>query len=214
MVVLYFCFTFVKATEKGAKLPLFGNITSKQDKNEHYKFQSMKDRIRQLMEDQHLTQQNFAQLIGTTPATLSNIFNGKTNPSLSIVDGIHKSFPQVNVYWMLYGTPPMYMNQEAGEGENDHSAAGSSSGGDGAIGTANPGSAATGEATLDFGGSDAPSSPASPSLFDQPRMQGVIRTPKNITQTEVKYIDKPQRKITEIRIFYDDQTWETFVPKK
>lgn len=32
-------------------------------------------------------------------------------------------------------------------------------------------------------------------------------------QYEVKYIDKPQRKITEIRIFYDDQTWESFVPK-
>ena len=71
----------------------------------------MKDRIRQLMEDQHLTQQNFAQMIGISTATLSNIFNGKTNPSLSIVDGIHKSFPQVNVYWVLYGTPPMYQNQ-------------------------------------------------------------------------------------------------------
>ena len=31
---------------------------------------------------------------------------------------------------------------------------------------------------------------------------------------KVKNFDKPQRKITEIRIFYDDQTWETFVPKK
>lgn len=33
----------------------------------------MKDRIKQLMDDQHLTQQSFAQLIGSTPATLSNI---------------------------------------------------------------------------------------------------------------------------------------------
>ena len=30
----------------------------------------------------------------------------------------------------------------------------------------------------------------------------------------VKSFDKQQRRITEIRIFYDDQTWETFVPKK
>ena len=29
-----------------------------------------------------------------------------------------------------------------------------------------------------------------------------------------KIIDIKQRKITEIRIFYDDQTWETFLPKK
>ena len=33
-------------------------------------------------------------------------------------------------------------------------------------------------------------------------------------QYVVKNIDKPQRKITEIRIFFDDQTWETFLPKK
>jgi len=30
----------------------------------------------------------------------------------------------------------------------------------------------------------------------------------------VKNIDKTVRHIAEIRIFYDDQTWETFVPKK
>jgi hypothetical protein len=29
----------------------------------------------------------------------------------------------------------------------------------------------------------------------------------------VKYTDKPQRKITEIRIFFDDGTYETFGPK-
>ena len=28
----------------------------------------------------------------------------------------------------------------------------------------------------------------------------------------VKYLDKPARKITEIRVYYDDQTWETFAP--
>lgn len=174
----------------------------------------MKDRIRQLMEDQHLTQQNFAQLIGTTPATLSNIYNGKTNPSLSIVDGIHKSFPQVNVYWMLYGTPPMYINQESSSGENTHLADGSVQVAGNVARAGKLGIGASGEATLDFGAEDAPASPTSPSLFEQPKMHGVNTTPKNIVQSEVKFIDKPQRKITEIRIFYDDQTWETFVPKK
>ena len=31
---------------------------------------------------------------------------------------------------------------------------------------------------------------------------------------EVKILDKPQRKVIEIRVFYDDQTWDTFVPMK
>lgn len=177
----------------------------------------MKDRIRQLMEDQHLTQQNFAQLIGTTPATLSNIFNGKTNPSLAIVDGIHKSFPLVNVYWILYGTPPMYNSQQgvdARDGSMKDSMEASLDGEATALGTASQGQGDAQEATLDFARQTATAAPTSPSLFDQPSMQGVNSTPKNEARNVVKIIDKPQRKITEIRIFYDDQTWETFVPKK
>ena len=45
-------------------------------------------------------------------------------------------------------------------------------------------------------------------------MQSVNNTPINQPKTSVKIIDKPQRKISEIRVFYDDKTWETFVPQK
>ena len=195
----------------------------------------MKDRIRQIMEDQHLNQQNFAQLIGKSTATLSSIFNDRTKPSLDIVDAIKKKLPQVNLEWFLYGTPPMYINKVEGA-----QAGASARGGNGAdedsldmygdaVGVAGTGASAAGmggshggiggaggvvEPTLDFGGSEGSDSPTSPSLFDHPQTHGVKRTPKNIANAAVKYVDKPQRKITEIRIFYDDQTWETFVPKK
>lgn len=195
----------------------------------------MKDRIRQIMEDQHLNQQNFAQLIGKSTATLSSIFNDRTKPSLDIVDAIKKKLPQVNLEWLLYGTPPMYINKV--EGAQAGASARGENGADedsldmygGAVGVAGIGASAAGmggshggtggaggmvEPTLDFGGSEGSVSPTSSSLFDQPQTHGVKRTPKNIANAAVKYVDKPQRKITEIRIFYDDQTWETFVPKK
>ena len=195
----------------------------------------MKDRIRQIMEDQHLNQQNFAQLIGKSTATLSSIFNDRTKPSLDIVDAIKKKLPQVNLEWLLYGSPPRYINKV-----ESAQAGASARGGNGAdedsldmygdaVGVAGTGASAAGmggshggiggaggvvEPTLDFGGSEGSDSPTSPSLFDHPQAHGVKRTPKNIANAAVKYMDKPQRKITEIRIFYDDQTWETFVPKK
>ena len=189
----------------------------------------MKDRIRQIMEDQHLNQQNFAQLIGKSTATLSSIFNDRTKPSLDIVDAIKKKLPQVNLEWLLYGTPPMYINKVEGaqagasaRGENGADEDSLDMYGD-AVGVAGTGASAVGmggshggiggaggvvEPTLDFGGSEGSDSPTSPSLFDQPQTHGVKRTPKNIANAAVKYVDKPQRKITEIRIFYDDQTWE------
>ncbi len=195
----------------------------------------MKDRIRQIMEDQKLNQQSFAQLIGKSTATLSNIFNDRTKPTLDIVDAIKKKFPQVNIEWLLFGTPPMYINKVDGGASGAPSAASMGTGNMGDEDSLNmygdaSGSAAMGaqsgmqgagcmaggvvEPSLDFGADEAGSSPASPSLFDQPQIHGVKRTPKNIAHAAVKIVDKPQRKITEIRIFYDDQTWETFVPKK
>ena len=191
------------------------------------------------MEDQKLNQQSFAQLIGKSTATLSNIFNDRTKPTLDIVDAIKKKFPQVNTEWLLFGTPPMYINKVEGgvaasssgasvgaggmdaEDSLDMYGGASASAGMGAQGgMPGAGGVAGGvvggamEPSLDFGADGQDSSPASPSLFDQPQMHGVKRTPKNIANAAVKIVDKPQRRITEIRIFYDDQTWETFVPKK
>ena len=187
------------------------------------------------MEDQKLNQQSFAQLIGKSTATLSNIFNDRTKPTLDIVDAIKKKFPQVNTEWLLFGTPPMYINKVEGgvaasssgasvgaggmdaEDSLDMYGGASSSAGMGAQGGMTGAGGMAGDAmepSLDFGADGQDSSPASPSLFDQPQMHGVKRTPKNIANAAVKIVDKPQRRITEIRIFYDDQTWETFVPKK
>lgn len=154
----------------------------------------MKDRIRRIMESQHMTQQVFAQFIKISPATLSGIFNGRTNPSLNIVEAIKNSLPSISTDWLLFGNGPMYI--DVSKGESVASAGGS---------------ADSKEAMLDF---ETPST--APSITSQTGgfIQGVNSTPKNIEQFVVKNIDKPQRKITEIRIFFDDQTWETFLPKK
>ena len=154
----------------------------------------MKDRIRRIIESQHMTQQVFAQFIKISPATLSGIFNGRTNPSLNIVEAIKNSLPSISTDWLLFGNGPMYI--DVSKGESVASAGGS---------------ADSKEALLDF---ETPST--APSIASQTGgfVQGVNSTPKNIEQFVVKNIDKPQRKITEIRIFFDDQTWETFLPKK
>ncbi|MBR0526941.1 MAG: helix-turn-helix transcriptional regulator [Prevotella sp.] len=154
----------------------------------------MKDRIRRIMESQHMTQQVFAQFIKISPATLSGIFNGRTNPSLNIVEAIKNSLPSISTDWLLFGNGPMYI--DVSKGESVASAGGS---------------ADSKEALLDF---ETPST--APSIASQTGgfVQGVNSTPKNMEQFVMKNIDKPQRKITEIRIFFDDQTWETFLPKK
>lgn len=53
------------------------------------------------MEHEQMSQQEFAQKLGLSPATLSNIFNGKTRPTNNHVQAIHKAFPNINISWLL-----------------------------------------------------------------------------------------------------------------
>ena len=161
----------------------------------------MKDRIRQIMESQHMTQQVFAEFIGVGAATLSSIFNDRTRPTLNIVEAIKKKIPNISTDWLMFGSGDMYLS------ENPTPNAGSESGFQSAdnrqVGYS---------PMLDFNETSSPT-PQSSFLQSQ-NVNSVKSTRSENDRLEVKLIDKPQRKIVEIRVFYDDQTFDTFEPKK
>ena len=161
----------------------------------------MKDRIRQIMESQHMTQQVFAQYIGVSPATLSSIFNGRTNPTMNIVEAIKKKIPNINTDWLMFGMEPMYLSPDGAP----------TTPATGAVETVSRGAATTSEPILDFGPLATPA-PTRPSAA--PNYNGVRSTHPEMAYEEMKIIDKPPRRVIEIRVFYDDQTWDTFVPAK
>ena len=146
-----------------------------------------------IMESQHMTQQTFANFLDIAPATLSSIFNGRTRPTLNIIEAIKNKFPNISTDWLMFGNGSMMLNDDSAlQVSVSHSDSVSSS-----ISAPNPSSS---EQLLDFGAkSSVPS-------FEQDH--------STQQKSMVKIVDKPQRKITEIRIFYDDQTWETFISKK
>lgn len=178
----------------------------------------MKDRIKKLMENQHMTQKIFAQFTGISEGTLSGIFNGRTRPTLQIVENIHQHFPKISINWLMFGTGPMYASNSPTAGDNaqqSDTAEGDTSA-NGA--TAFDASHSDGDQNAGYSASAGTTSGVQqPSLFGQDNAKGGSSARSAASQAEkviVKYVDKPQRKITEIRIFYDDQTWESFVPKK
>lgn len=154
----------------------------------------MKDRIKHLMDTQHMTQQTFSDLIGVSPASLSNIFTGRTRPTLATVDAIRKKFPTLNLEWILYGHGPMFkdaMSATTVRSESD---------------------VASLEPSLDFDDSQNTALPQQGS--GAPIASGTRNTLDSPSKVSVKYVDKPMRQITEIRVFFDDLTYESFVPKK
>lgn len=160
----------------------------------------MKDRIKQIMDGQHMTQQEFSEFLNIAPATLSSILRGRTRPTLSIVDAIVARFPDISTDWLLFGKGPMMKSAEA---KTDAVASSGST----------PGS----ELMLDLPDAETPSH-QQPSSTQTSFGADKLAQQRNAALQEqlamVKSFDKQQRRITEIRIFYDDQTWETFVPKK
>ena len=148
-----------------------------------------------------MTQQVFADYIQQSPATLSSIFNGRTRPTLNIVEAIKKKIPNISTDWLMFGSGDMYLPSSDAQNEGQNQ---SESGVESPVQIQNP--------MLDFSASP---SPTPQNGVQQPQISNsVTNTRLDFERSEVKNIDKPQRRITEIRVFYDDQTWETFVPQK
>lgn len=162
--------------------------------------EKMKDRIKQIMESQHMTQQVFADFIGIAPATLSGIFTERTKPTINTVEAIKKKLPSLSTDWLMFGKEPMYVDQVAASDDNSSRQPGAH------------GSSSATDLMLDF---SQPSSPTPQNVVRSPQLSmGVRNTRSEANSENMNYFDKFPRKVTEIRVFYDDQTWESFVPAK
>lgn len=158
-----------------------------------------------------MNQQTFASYTGIGTASLSSIFTGRTRPTLNHVDAILEKFPNVNPMWLLKGTGGMLLSADDKKA-SDESTSSSTNGAEGTTATqqnsANPTSANLSQEQGQQRNAITPNTRS-------------VNTPnfgsRNATSFQFEAEKKtvlPQRKITEIRVFYDDQTWESFVPKK
>ena len=153
----------------------------------------MKDRIARIMQNEEMTAGQFAEKIGISPSSLSHILSGRNNASLEVVTKIHKACNYVNLFWLLYGEGDMEQAPQPFKSE-DTGISGIS------LFDENPIFTPEGTEERENRKEMAPKSP--------------VYAPKEIVREEIKYIEKPARKITEIRIFFDNGTYETFRPEK
>ena len=159
------------------------------------------------MESKGMTQQEFSQFLEMSPASLSSIFTGRTNPTLNVVESIKKKFENINLEWLMFGNGSMFNVQE-GTDEID----------------LNDNSAGSSDVMPDNKNMDNPiteSQYRNNMRCDNARMtvgrdsvQNVSGITNNDMITGMKCFNNNRRKIKEIRVFYDDQTYESFVPKE
>lgn len=175
----------------------------------------MKERIRSIMEHVQLSQQDFAARLGISPASLSSIFNGRTNPTNNHVMAVHRAFPNININWLMFGEGEMVKSSSSDENGDDLKSEENLL-----------------DKPMEVDGSMMPEDEvAAHAFFDNPT---VSSAPVSASPSRMNYhgrremnpqanatlqfsrsainIDKRERKIKEIRVFFDDGTYESFVP--
>ena len=187
-------------------MPIFVKFLSKH---------KMKDRIKQIMESQHMTQQVFADFVGIAPATLSGIFTERTKPTINTVEAIKKKLPAISTDWLLFGKGTMYDDQQSEFGKTE---------GDNMVDGIEGSKSTENDLFVDFNPQMSQFSQNSPiSQSSQMPQNGgrtiinsnsVRNTRLDLMQNSGNNHEREPRRVTEIRVFYDDQTWESFVPAK
>ena len=186
----------------------------------------MRERIKEIIEREGMGQSQFADFIGVNRPTLSHILAGRNNPSMEVVMKIHQKFPQINILWLLDG-----MGSYEGDAVADYA-------GDTLIEErvaeadnlvpyerteqAQPSLSAVpggqpqsrfyqGELFAENAVFASESTGAAKNRKEMP-----LQTPQKapyLSDTQIEYARKTlQRKIVEIKIFFDDGTYETFKP--
>ncbi len=178
-----------------------------------------KERIEYIILEKQLTDGDFCAKAGISAATLSHIKSGRSRPSLAILRGVVEGFPELNPEWVLLGRGEMYSNSTPAENTGQESGDTSQTEGldtDNNIGV--------------FAGvNDIFASPVAqqmPRQSERPhsnmpltkqqlaeRAEQVKLNVAEIVRETLAQVQKPQRKIVEVRIFFDDGTYETFGQK-
>lgn len=179
----------------------------------------MKDRIKEVQEHYNLKQKQFALELGVAEATLSSVKTGRTAPSNNLIQAIHNAYPAININWLMFGEGEMLLplTPETAVGplppaDGQGRSAGMLQFGENAAGQNVGFSPSDGPSLF-----DAPVAANAPKMGAKPANFSALPTELQLVEAlsqlkKTNEVDKPVRKIKEIRVFFDDGTFEAFVP--
>lgn len=162
----------------------------------------MKDRIAHIMRAKNLKASDFASLLGIQPSAVSHILAGRNKPSLEIVRKIKETFPEYNLDWIIFGTGPMTTSEPFKEGFKEVLPESAK--------VLNQPSQNTSLASQDAA--------LQPSLFEVETNQeeeiDELEKPNDVFPKVDSKVSYPfSSEIRSIVIFYEDGTFESFLPR-
>lgn len=163
--------------------------------------ENVASRLKLFIDTSGLTSSRFADMCGIPRPSLSQFLSGRNKKvSNELVGQIHHAFPDLSIMWLLFGEGPVRRSSEQNDAEKSPE---------------NP------STLLNF-----PTNDTAPGQYDKENGLNVGRnvskqTDNKVFESDLKILDLQKqiehlrnnpRKVVQITIYYDDSTFETFVP--
>ncbi len=166
----------------------------------------MKERLLQLLDLEQITPSKFADIIGVQRSSVSHVISGRNNPSFDFLHKTLKAFPGLNAAWLMLGEGNMYeqMGRNVSGNLFDPPEPQPEEQIPGQIPVEEP---ETGE----FLSPPAPSPVAlEASVTSETPADTAKEQPSDISQSVPDKKAGDKRKITQVMVIYDDDTFRTF----
>lgn len=161
-------------------------------------------RLKLFIDTKGITTSQFADMCGIPRPSLSQILTGRNKKVSDIIVGqIHKTFPDLSIMWLLFGEGPVSVSAASANSVVEKTAL------SGAEKFVKPGNiSAKSEYSKENGLREAENG------FKSTNNQSFEAEIKiNDLHRQIENLRKNPRRVVQITIYYDDSTFETFVPK-
>jgi len=168
----------------------------------------MKERLLQLLDLEQITPSKFADIIGVQRSSVSHVISGRNKPSYDFLHKTLKAFPGLNASWLMLGEGAMYEQmgrkvpgnlfdtpEMQPEDPNPVQISDEPPGSDQILDSKPPSEADQGD-------------PIAPEI---PEKTGKTEA-KALSEEHSASESKPERKIVQVMVIYDDDTFRTFAP--
>lgn len=187
-------------------------------------------RILEIMRVKNLSNIQFSSITGISPATLSQLTSGRSNPTHTIFKKIVSAFPDINPAWIAFGIGEMFVSGADVSGQPPIQVDSSTNVADDnfsfnsdpsfvqpekpapaqVIPSHYPVNAASNQAEKHI------DTAVQPNIFDKEDSHQVDLSATSLSAISAAVKEamtqerRPQRRIMEVRIFFDDGTYESF----
>lgn len=160
-----------------------------------YSIFDMNNRIKEIISSEHLSDGEFADIVGIKRSTLSHCLNGRNDVSKDIIIKIHKAYPYISINWLMFGEGESGLSLKSVSASNLFDSLSDSS----------EDAGVDDEYAKDF-------ELNSPQIDTQiaNRQTNDIQNSVSLNVGKLANLALPGKKIEKIMVFYNDNTFEVF----